>query len=69
MAIRMKSGFFPFLTKRPLASRTKLDPSTRRGKIIPEVIGFFANKIVGKKVDYMVVKSCFLKNVSKKMVI
>jgi len=41
----------------------------RSGKIVPEVIGFPANKIVGKKVDYAVIKSYFLKNASEKMVI
>jgi len=40
----------------------------RRGEIIPKVVGFSINKIIGEEVDNTDVKTCFLKNMHEKAV-
>ena len=40
----------------------------RRGEIIPKVVGFSINKIIGEEVDNADVKTCFLKNMYEKAV-
>jgi len=41
----------------------------RKGEIVPEVVGFSIDKIIGKEVDNADVKTYFLKNMHEKAVI
>jgi len=41
----------------------------RRGEIVPEIVGFSIDEIIGKEVDNVDVKTCFLKNTHEKVVI
>jgi len=41
----------------------------KRGEIVPEVVGFSIDEIIGEELDNTDVKICFLKNTCKKVVI
>ena len=41
----------------------------RREEIVPEVVGFSIDKIIGEEVDNTDIKTCFLKNASEKAVV